>query len=122
MTPIATLGGDDLPCKFKYTPLIPKKRVHFTETQAGLIKQAATNPVQGFGDIPFTLDAVTPDEAATLCKYYDAGNYTFTGYWGEEYIVDLYEMDVTVRGGYHFIKGKFKVLCTITGYCNPEIC
>jgi len=118
----AILDGVPLPCHFKYTPLIPKKRVAFLETAAGMVVQRSTVLDSGVGEIPFTLGPATSDEVKILCDAASAGTVVFSGYWGEEYQVEVMLNSPEVNGGFHFMSGTFVVVCTITPYCTPTNC
>lgn len=116
---LATLDEDELPCWFKYTPLIPKKRVFYKETARGIVSQRSTIPIIEQGQIPFVMTAPNEDAANIFCRQYflQTEPIVFTGYYGDSYEVEISEMTVKVEGGIHYIEGIFQVLCTISSFC-----
>lgn len=115
---IVTIGGTEMPCQFKYKPLIPKKRIFYKETAGGLVAQRSSVPIIQVGQIPFTLNPADSTSFQRLCKLYsDDESVVFTGYWGEEYLVDIVELTPTVTGGYMSLEGILQVVCTVQPYC-----
>ena len=105
-----TLDGDDLPIQFRYS--LPSKTVRrrITRTASAVRIQKASSRVDADRLIPFKVEAATIEEWAYLNSKVDVGVIPFTGYWGDSYTVELYELDNSdVMGQNVNIAGTFQV-------------
>ena len=118
----ATIDGVELPCHFKYQPLIPEKRVRTKKTAKGLIIQKSNVPIMQNGTFDFELTRITQEYLDLFCKIYEEDSNTpFTGYWGESYLLEITDLNVTVNAGIHTITGTAVVGCIMSSYCKGNI-
>lgn len=118
-----TISGNQMPCQFKYIPLIPEKRKVTKITATGTVTQSFNTPIIGTGDIPFELTS-TPDDAIILNTLYysTAATMVFSGYYGDVYEGYISKLDQPMEGGWVKSKGIFKVVCTTTQYTPTRNC
>lgn len=119
---LAVLNGFTLPCHFHYEPLIAEKRINYKKTAKGIVAQRSITPIIEEGPIPFSIVAVSNLTVKAICiAYNETAPITFTGYYGEDYLVDMISLSPSVAGGIHTFEGVLQVVCTIVPYCPPPI-
>jgi len=105
-------------CGFKYTPYIPKKRISSTITAKGSFTQKSI-PLfnHGKGYVDWDISSTTAPIARIMYDLYNLDDtFTFTGAYGEEYLVEFSEIQANPAGGPWAIKGKFRVLCVFSDF------
>lgn len=115
----------NLICDFQYIPYIAKKRVAYLKTAKGIVRQES-NPLYSHGEDKlewkFTITSRTT-VALFLSLYALDDTFTFTGYWGEEYLINFDDKpEVVPRAGYFELRGEFRVLCVTLAFAPTETC
>lgn len=125
-TLIPTSGGDTITLDdcFNYKLYIPKKRLKPKLTSKGSFTEISS-PIflDGMGYVEWTMDITTGDKAREiLAAYRVEDTWTFTGAYGESYLIYFDELDLNRYKTWWKASGKFRVLCTITelDICPPE--
>lgn len=112
-----TIGGQTLPCQFKYVPLIPEKRRFTQVTAAGVVVQKALNEVIGYGDIQFSMISDKNSAQILTNLYYDSSDtLTFVGYYGDVYEGYISKLEQPIEGGWVRSTGVFTVVCTTSDF------
>ena len=117
-----TSGGSKITLdpSFDYKPFIPKKKANRVQTIRGSFTQ------RSFIRYVFNDDGIdwkmttTPSHAKVVMDAYDQEDpkFTFTGAFGESYLIDFAELTATPLGGIWELTGKFIVLCETKSF-NP---
>lgn len=125
ITETTSLTVHNLICEFQYIPYIAKKRVFYKQTARGVVSQAST-PLYAHGMqfLDWKITLTTRTTAALFKTLYDLDDtFTFTGYWGDEYLIDFNEpMVVTPFAGRFELSGKFRVLCVTSEFTPTDSC
>jgi hypothetical protein len=112
---------NELPCEFTYTPYVAKKRICVQPTSKGSFVQRS-KPLFNHGnqDFSWSIQLTTSTVAKMFYDMYVSGDlFVFTGFWGEEFLVEFIEFEKTPQGGFFSLRGKFKVLC-VTSEFDPD--
>lgn len=120
---IATLNGVDLPPQFSYGPYVPPKRRTVTRTATGVVTQTSSPQIlHGDGSISFSLTSAYRSEYLAIFNLYNVTSpttYTFTGYWGDSFEVQIDVLDSpSVRGRLFDFGGQFQVISVNTHFSS----
>ena len=117
LTPTLDPGNTTtLDCGFSYEPYDPKKRISVQMTSNGSFSQHSLPLIiHGKEYINWAISRVTGPIALEMQTLYNIDDtFTFTGGYGEDYLVEFSELERDREGGVWGLKGKFRVLCVIT--------
>jgi hypothetical protein len=120
MTPVIT----NLPVNFSYKPATPARRMSIVPTSGNLVVRESPVNVPADSLIPFSISAMCKSDYETLFALYNifpAPEYTFTGYWGDVFVVTFYTLDPpTVKNRIYSVNGAFRVV-SVTHWSDPTI-
>lgn len=124
LTNVDTLSIITLDPCFNYKfPKKSRRRTVKPTAKAVFIQKSTPKYLEGMKTIEWTIDIATCQVASQMKALDDEdGEYYFNGAWGEEYRVEIEDMDIQPYKGWFKISGTFRVLCLVDDFNPCENC
>jgi len=114
LTNIDTTVETLLPLQFSYSPVSPKKRHKVSQVVGDIKIHKAPTIVGGDSVLAWTLACATQAQWFALLSLYndaDSPSFTFEGYWGDEFTVQLLILDDSEVKARNFnMSGSFQIV------------
>lgn len=121
LTPTSGGATITLNACFSYKLYVPKKRIRVKQTSKGTFTEYSVPRIlDGTEGIEWTYEPILGSEAQVIeAAYKLEDTFTFTGAYGDSYLVSFDRFEMNHFRGYFKSNGFFRVLCVIS---EPEYC